>query len=106
MILDPELAAPARFVRKQAGQLPSKARFVAAQITALLADDLWLDNARHANAMAALLAERTAGIDGVALVRPPEVNSVFATLPPAAVAPSRSGRSSGRGTPSGPRSGG
>jgi threonine aldolase len=83
----PELAAHAHLVRKQAGQLPSKARFVAAQITALLTDDLWLANARHANAMAARLASAVAAIDGVTVPRPPEANAVFAHVPPAAVAP-------------------
>ncbi|CAN5714981.1 low specificity L-threonine aldolase [soil metagenome] len=87
MVLDAERAGAARFIRKQAGQLPSKARFVAAQISALLESDRWLGHARHANAMAAVLAQRTAEIPGAGLARPPEVNSVFATLPPAAIAP-------------------
>lgn len=87
--LQPELAAHARFVRKQAGQLPSKARFVAAQISALLEDDLWLAHARHANAMAALLAARTRDIPGVDVDRMPEANSVFPRLPATAVAPLR-----------------
>ncbi len=87
LVLRPELAGPARFVRKQAGQLPSKTRFVAAQITALLEDDRWLDHARHANSMATRLVARTGGIPGVSVARTPEVNSVFATLPAAAVAP-------------------
>ena len=85
--LRPELAAHAHLVRKQAGQLPSKARFVAAQISALLADDLWLANARHANAMADRLAAAVAGIDGVVVPRPPQANAVFAHLPAAAVTP-------------------
>ena len=44
------------FVRKQAMQLGSKMRFLACQFEALLENDLWLKNARHANAMAKLLA--------------------------------------------------
>src|SRR5690606_21698260 len=43
VFLRPDLAEHALFVRKQAGQLASKARFVAAQVLALLEDDLWLD---------------------------------------------------------------
>jgi threonine aldolase len=79
--LRPELATHARFVRKQAGQLVSKSRFVAAQVSALLHDDLWLRNAAHANGMAALLAEGVAGVPGVGLVQPPAANAVFATIP-------------------------
>jgi threonine aldolase len=81
VFLTPELGRTARFVRKQAAQLPSKMRFVSAQFEALLTNDLWLRNAGHANAMAARLADRVEGIDGVVLQRRPEVNAVFATVP-------------------------
>jgi threonine aldolase len=87
VFLRPELAQRAAFVRKQAGQLSSKSRFIAAQLLALLDDDLWLRNARHANAMAVDLAEAVERIPGVRLLGPPAVNSVFARLPAAAVAP-------------------
>jgi threonine aldolase len=79
--LDTSLAAHARYVRKQAGQLVSKSRFVAAQVSALLADDLWLRNARVANDAAARLAAAVGGVPGVRVVRPPEVNAVFAEVP-------------------------
>ncbi|MEP6624351.1 MAG: low specificity L-threonine aldolase [Acidimicrobiia bacterium] len=81
VFLDPALGTNAKFIRKQATQLPSKMRFVAAQFAALLADDLWLRNATHANAMARHLAESVRDIPGVTLTREPAVNSVFATLP-------------------------
>lgn len=87
VFLRPELATHARYVRKQAGQLSSKTRFIAAQVLALLDGDLWLDNARHANAMSARLADRVASIDGVEVVRPPQVNSLFVRLPAKAIAP-------------------
>jgi threonine aldolase len=80
VFLRPELAAHAKLVRKQAAQLPSKARFVAAQLCALLADDLWLANARTANARAARLAEAVAAIDGVEVPVVPEANAVFARI--------------------------
>lgn len=76
VFLRPELARDARFVRKQAGQLPSKARFVAAQMLALLDNELWLANARHANAMAQLLADLVSGIPGVTLTGRPEERGV------------------------------
>ena len=69
----------APFVRKQVGQLPSKMRYVAAQFAALLADDLWLTNAGHANAMARRLHDATADLPGLDLARP-AVNSLFPIL--------------------------
>lgn len=83
--LDPALGTNARFIRKQATQLPSKMRFVAAQFEALLAEGRWLANAGHANAMAVRLADAVRDIPGVDLTREPVVNSVFARLPPAAI---------------------
>ena len=87
LFVRPELGEHARFVRKQAGQLASKMRYIAAQFDALLRDDLWRDNARHANEMALLLADRVAQVSGVELTATPVVNSVFATLPGDAIAP-------------------
>jgi threonine aldolase len=81
VFLRPELAGRARFARKQAGQLASKMRFIAAQFDVLLQDDLWLAGAANANDMAARLASRVAGVPQVEIVRPVEVNSVFARLP-------------------------
>ena len=86
VFLDPELGRAANYVRKQAGQLPSKMRYVAAQFEALLADDRWLHNAAHANEMASLLAERADAVAGIEVQRPPAVNSVFVTVPPEALA--------------------
>jgi len=71
------------WLRKQHAQLSSKMRFQSAQVVALLEGDLWHRSAAHANAMAALLAERVAGIPGVRLTRAPQANALFAILPPA-----------------------
>ena len=84
VFLRPGLGEQVRFVRKQAAQLPSKMRFVAAQFEALLTDDLWVRSADRANGLALLLAHRLAGRPGVEVVRAPEVNSVFLRLPSAA----------------------
>lgn len=67
------------FVRKQRGQLASKMRFVAAQFEAMFGGSLWLDSARHANAMAARLAAG-ARAAGVTLTQEPQANEVFALL--------------------------
>ncbi|MDA0231776.1 MAG: beta-eliminating lyase-related protein [Proteobacteria bacterium] len=63
--------------RKRAGHLFSKMRFAAAQLEAMLVDDLWLRLARHANAMAERLALGLAAISGVRLAYPREANEVF-----------------------------
>lgn len=81
VFLRPELADGFEFVRKQLGQLASKMRFISAQLVALLDGDLWLTNARHANEMAARLAERAGALGQVTLAHPTEANGVFARLP-------------------------
>jgi threonine aldolase len=78
-------AGAAAFVQKQAMQLASKMRYVAAQFDALLQDDRWARYARHANAMAARLHERVRGIHGIRVTRPVRCNAVFATLDRSAV---------------------
>lgn len=82
LFLTPDLAQDADRVRKQAMQLASKMRFLAVQIEALLSDNLWLRNARHANAMAALLAERLTAFPGLELAQPVETNAVFLRVDP------------------------
>jgi threonine aldolase len=73
-------AASAPYLRKQHMQLSSKMRFLAAQFIALLDDDLWLQNARHANAMASRLAAGLADLPAVDVVYPVESDAVFARL--------------------------
>ena len=60
-------------------------RFIAAQFEALMSDGLWLESARHANAMAARLAAAIEPIEGVEAVHPVEANVVFARLEPAVI---------------------
>lgn len=57
VFFDPEQAELVRWRRKRAGHLQSKGRFLAAQILAMLEDDLWLANARAANEAARIIAE-------------------------------------------------
>lgn len=68
---------------KQAGQLASKMRFISAPWVGLLENDVWLHNARHANAMAQKLYAGMQGIGGVDILHPPQANGVFVQLPPA-----------------------
>jgi threonine aldolase len=60
-------------------------RFVSAQFEALLAGELWIENARHANAMAARLADAVGPVDGVEISHPVQANAVFARLPRPAI---------------------
>jgi threonine aldolase len=76
----PELKAATLYRRKRAGHLLSKGRFLAAQLLAMLEDDLWLRNARAANAAARRLAE-AAGPDRLLL--PVEANEMFVRMTPA-----------------------
>ncbi|MBV8688479.1 MAG: threonine aldolase, partial [Candidatus Eremiobacteraeota bacterium] len=71
----------AHYVRKQATQLASKMRYIAAQFEALLRDDLWRRNALHANAMAKLLERQRASIPSIRITRPVQTNAVVATMP-------------------------
>ena len=85
LVMDEDLAATVPFHRKQLLQLGSKMRFVAAQFAALLADDLWLLNASHANTMARRLADRISGLPRVRIRQPVESNAVFASLDPVVI---------------------
>jgi len=74
----PALAAATRYRRKRAGHLLSKGRYLAAQLHAMLADDLWITNARAANRGAARLAAAA----GDRLVHAVEANELFLRLTP------------------------
>jgi len=56
-------------------------RFVAAQVIALLADDLWLELATHANDAARRLGEQLDAVEGVSLVQAVQANMVFVRFP-------------------------
>jgi len=86
IVMESADAASVRYLRKQHMQLSSKMRFLGAQFSALLADDLWLANAAHANAMAARLASGLAEIPGVEVVYPVQADAVFARLDPGHIA--------------------
>ena len=77
----PEMVGNFPFLHKRSGQLLSKMRFISSQLEAYLTDDVWLRNARHANAMAKILSE---GLDSFAIIKlayPTQSNEVFVHLP-------------------------
>lgn len=86
VFFDRAKAADFGFRRKRAGHLLSKLRFVSVQLEAYLSADLWLRNARQANAMAARLGAGLAALPGARLVHPVEANEIFVELPEVAIA--------------------
>jgi threonine aldolase len=77
IFFDPAKAEVVPRLRKRAGHLQSKGRYLAAQILAMLENEVWLANARAANSAAAALAE-AAGSDR--LVYPVEANELFVRM--------------------------
>lgn len=73
IFFDPDSAGATAYRRKRAGHLLSKGRYLAAQILAMLKDEVWLRNARAANEGAARLAAAA----GDRLLLPAEANEVF-----------------------------
>lgn len=69
------------YLHKRAGQLMSKTRFFAAQFLAYLENDLWLNNAAHANHMA-LYLKTVFERQGVRVLNEVQANEVFVSLPP------------------------
>src|ERR1700680_221637 len=82
----PKLSRDFLYLRKQGMQLASKMRFVSAQLEALLSNDLWRENAQHANRMAELLQRELSKIPQVKIVYKVEANGVFAQIPRRAIA--------------------
>lgn len=81
VFFDHELARDFAYRCKQAGQLASKMRFLAAPWVGMLADDAWLARASHANAMARRLGNALARQPGVAPLFPVQANAVFVSMP-------------------------
>jgi threonine aldolase len=78
----PDLAENFLYYRKQAAQLYSKMRFVAAQFEAFFDNDLWMEIAGNANKMAQLLAQKLSEINAVKITQKVEANAVFAIIDP------------------------
>ncbi|HWT30089.1 MAG TPA: beta-eliminating lyase-related protein, partial [Propylenella sp.] len=80
VFFNPQQAAEMPYLRKRAGQLFSKSRFIATQFAAYLHDGLWLDLARHANSMADRLRAGLAAAPHAREAWPTHGNAVFAVL--------------------------
>ncbi|MBL0745384.1 threonine aldolase family protein [Chryseolinea lacunae] len=76
----PELATTFKYIRKQSMQLHSKMRFISAQFSALLSNELWKKNASHANAMAKLLEAEIRKTSAIITQRV-DANGIFMIVP-------------------------
>ncbi len=85
LVLRPELARRAPYLRKARLQLASKMRFVSCQYEAYLSDGLWRRNALAANASAARLARAVEGEPGIELAYPVRTNALFVRMPREAI---------------------
>lgn len=84
LFFDRTLAKEFGYRCKQAGQLASKMRFLAAPWIGMFESGAWERNARHANQQAQVLAARLSALEGVSLMFPVEANAVFVEMPLAA----------------------
>ncbi len=77
VIFDPKIAWEFELRRKRGGHLLSKHRYLSAQMQAYLADGLWLDLARAANARCAQLAEGLRSHTGAEMLFASQANIIF-----------------------------
>lgn len=77
VFFNPSLSTAFGYRRKRAGHLFSKMRFLSAQLSAYLTDDLWLTNAAQANRMAERVVKGLEGVPDVRLIHPVEANEIF-----------------------------
>jgi len=70
-----------KYTRKQGMQLASKMRFISCQFDAFFSNNLWLENARHANEMAKLLYNNIKDIPDLKVTQSVDVNAIFAVIP-------------------------
>lgn len=81
VFFDTTLAEDFLYRRKRAGQLLSKGRYLSAQANAYLKENLWLENAKRANSLAAQLAAGFAKSKSMRVSNPVQANEVFAIMP-------------------------
>jgi threonine aldolase len=72
-----ELNHSYKFNLKRSMQLASKNRFIAAQFTAILRNNLWLKLAKHTNSLAKRFENEVAGVPGVVVAHPVQTNAIF-----------------------------
>ena len=77
----PELVGNLAFLMKRAGHLLSKMSFVSAQLDAYITNEVWLRNAKHANAMGKKLSQGLDQHKNIELAYPTDANEIFVKIP-------------------------
>ena len=77
----PELVGNLPFLMKRAGHLLSKMSFVSAQLDAYITNEVWLRNAKHANAMGKKLSQGLEQHKNIELAYPTDANEIFVKIP-------------------------
>lgn len=81
VVFNKELSRNISYKHKQAMQLASKTRFIAAQFEAMLNNELWRKHALHSNRMAQMLSDGLKKFSNISVTKPVQANAVFAELP-------------------------
>ncbi len=82
----PELTEVLGFMRKQSAQLCSKMRYISYPFVAYLSNNLWLENARHANNMTKRLVEGIKACCEVTFTQSVDANIILVSIPQEAIA--------------------
>ncbi|WP_415299571.1 threonine aldolase family protein [Candidatus Pelagibacter sp. Uisw_134_02] len=77
----PKLVGNLPFLMKRAGHLLSKMSFVSAQLDAYITNEVWLRNAKHANAMGKILSQGLDQHKNIELAYPTDANEIFVKIP-------------------------
>ena len=77
----PELVGNLPYLMKRAGHLLSKMSFVSAQLDAYITNEVWLRNAKHANAMGKKLSQGLNQHKNIELAYPTDANEIFVKIP-------------------------
>jgi len=85
--MNSEISKHLKFMRKQGMHLISKMRYISAQFIPYLEDNIWMENAKHANKMATLLASGVKKIPQIKLINNAEGNMIFAQIPESWIQP-------------------
>ena len=76
-----ELVGNLSFLMKRAGHLLSKMSFVSAQLDAYITNEVWLKNAKNANAMGKKLSQGLDKHKNIKLAYPTDANEIFVKMP-------------------------